>query len=134
MKTFRIISLFLCLCVGVFAQNAVRITDSRGNETVVAASGIKYNSGLTALTTTPTALTSTTLKVQVIHCKSNSSTATTITIKDGNDVVYFDAVSLAASSVMVAHYGAVGLTYTNGIKVSAAANSTISCQVEGVTQ
>jgi hypothetical protein len=115
-----------------FAQTPVRLAASNGKEVVVGAVGDRYNSGLTALTTTPTAFTSTTTRVQMIHCKSNSSTATTITIKDGNDVVYFDAVSLASNSVFIAQYGTVGITFTSGVKFSAAANSTISCQIEGV--
>jgi len=132
-KLTRLLSLAL-LTVGLaFPQSPVRITGSDGKEIVFGAKGTTYNSGLVALTTTPTSLTSSNLKVQMIHCKSNG-TATTVTIKNGDDVVYYDTVSLAANSVFIAQYGSVGITFSGGIRVSAGANSAISCQIEGVVQ
>lgn len=130
-----IFSLVLCFCfaTSIVAQQPTKPVNGQGKELILGAAGTVFNTNLTALTTSPVALSTSTLKVQVIHCKSNG-TASTVTIKDGNDVVYYDTVSLAANSVFIAQYGTVGITFTNGIKVNAGANSAISCQIEGVLQ
>jgi hypothetical protein len=125
--------LSIVLLVGTLsAQTPFKLVDGLGRALQISAAGAAYNSTLTAATTSPTAMTSTTTKVQLIHCVNNTAGAVTVTIKDGADVVYVDAVSMAANSVFVIHYGTVGLTYTSGVKLSASANSSIKCQVEGV--
>jgi hypothetical protein len=135
MKSVLLTLLLLCLIASSgWSQLPTKQVNGNGKEVINGAAGTVFNSGLTALTTTPTALTTSTLKVQTIHCKSNNSTATTVTIKDGSDTIYYEAVSLAANSVFIAQYGSVGITFSGGIKVSAGANTTVSCQVEGVLQ
>jgi hypothetical protein len=129
MKQFILSILF---CFPLLAQAPIKAVNGLGKELILGAAGKVYNSNLTAVTTTPTAFTATTTKVQVIHCTNITAGAVTVTIEDGNDVDYFTATSMAANSVMVVQYGTVGLTYTSGIKFSASANSSIKCQVEGV--
>jgi hypothetical protein len=125
--------LSIVLLVGALsAQTGFKLVDGNGKALQISAAGLAYNSTLTAATTTPTALTTTTTKVQLVHCVNNTAGAVTVTIKDASDNVYVDAVSMAGNSVFVIHYGTIGLTYTGGVKLSASANSSIKCQVEGV--
>jgi hypothetical protein len=115
MKTLLTLLVF-CVPVSLFAQQNVKVVNGSGKEYISGAAGKVYNSALTAVTTSPTALTTITTKVQVIHCTNSSAGTVALTVKNGADVEYFTTVSMAANSVMVVQYGSVGLTYTSGIK------------------
>lgn len=132
MKSFisvlLVFSLFLSSALG---QNPVKIVNGNNDEVILGAGGKSYNSGLIVATTASTSVTATATKVQVIHCTNSTSGVVTLTIENTAGDDYFTTVSLAANSVMVVQYGSVGLTYA-GVKLSASANSSISCQFEGV--
>lgn len=120
----------LFLATSLFAQT--KLVDGNGNEYILAAAGAKYNSGLTTVSASLTAVTSTTTKVQIIHCTNTTGSAATLTVANGAGTEYFTTVSVAANSVMVVHYGTVGLTYTGGVKLQSGTASALKCQIEGV--
>jgi len=129
-----LISLIVGMGLGL-AQSPVKLVDGNGTERILSASGKAYDSnpsgGLTTITTGGVTLTTTTTKVQVIHCNTGSSPST-ITITDGSSNVYLNAISLLANSVIVVNYSEIGMPYTGGIIITAGTSSTLTCRIIGV--
>lgn len=125
----------MALVVGLaVAQSPVRVVDRSSNEIVIGAAGVRYESGMTTLTTSTTTLTTSTTRVQFIHCANTTAGAVSFTMTDNqaSPKTYFAAVSIPANGVMTANYGTTGLPFASGIKWSAGANSSINCYVVGV--
>jgi hypothetical protein len=127
-----VLSLFLSAVLAL-AQVSVKPTDGNGTERILGAAGKVYSSYLQAITTGGTTITSTSTYVQLIYCTNATGTARTITLADtqGSPVTFMTDVSVAANSVFLFNAGTIGL-YMQGVKVTASANSAISCQVQGV--
>ena|ERR1700722_13755318 len=132
MRKLILMLMVIGLC---FGQGPVKLVDGKGNERIISASGVAYDSnpsgGLTTITTGGVTLTSITTKVQVIHCNTGSSSST-ITITDGSSNTYLNAVSMSPNAVMVVNYGEIGMPYNGGIIITAGTSSTLTCRVIGV--
>jgi len=117
-----------------FAQGPVKLVDGNSVELRLAASGVGYNSGMTLVPTSATAVTTTTTKVQLIFCANVSAAAATLTITDNQSTpkTYFNAVSIAANQSVLVHSSTIGLPYSGGIKWTAGTANAINCQIVGV--
>ena len=126
----------LVLATLALAQQPVKIVNGAGNEVVFGASGssgTRFTQYLTAITTGGVTMTSTATYVQLLFCTNTSATDRTLTVADtqGSPVTFFSTVNIPANSVVLLHAGAVGL-YMQGLKITASANSALSCQAQGV--
>lgn len=124
----------LVLGVGLaFPQVPVKPVDGNGTELAVAPPGKRFISYLQAITTSGTTITSNATYVQMLYCTNNSGSDRTITIADtqGSPATFATSVSIAANSIMMVVSNATGL-YMQGVKITASANSAISCQLQGV--
>lgn len=133
MKTLLLV---LALVVGcalpASGQVSVKPTDGAGTERILGAAGKMYDSGLTAITTGGVTITSTQTAVQLLFCTNASGTDRTITVSNAAaSAVYLTTVNVTANSAFLLHAGTIGLNMA-GVKITASANSAISCQVQGV--
>lgn len=117
--------------LGLMAQNPVKITTGEGVERVTGASGAEYNSGMTLVPDTLTAVTATTTKVQVIWCSNATSSAATLTLTDTAGLPYGTAVSITGNSIALIHNSLVGVPMV-GIKWQAGTAKSLYCQIVGV--
>jgi hypothetical protein len=129
-----ILSLFVVLSL-CLAQTPVRLTDGASNSVISGATGtngIRYDSGPITITTGGLTITSVKTAVQAIHCNTINATASTVTLTDGNSVVYWNAVAITANGILFEQFGAVGMSFAGGVKLTAGTGSALSCQVVGV--
>lgn len=124
----------LVLAALSWSQAPVKLVNGLGIERHVAATGSIYDTGITTLTDSAAAVTSTTTYVQFIHCANIDSVARTVTISDNQVTpkVYFNAVSIPANGVMTANFSTTGISMSGGIKWNASAGSAVNCQISGV--
>jgi hypothetical protein len=130
----RLILSFLLWGAVVAAQVSVKITDSTAAERIVAAAGREYDSTMTTVPDSNTAVTTTTTKVQLIWCANTTGNAVTLTMTDNQQSpkTYVPAVSLPANSVTVMANSPVGIRWLGGIKWQAGTASALNCQIVGV--
>lgn len=121
-----------CLSLAM-AQIPVKPVDGNGNEQMLGAPGRRVIYALQAVPASSTAVVTSSIKVVTLFCNNATGGAVTLTITDnqGSPLTYYPAVSIAANSVnmLVAQSG---LSFTDGIKWSASAGTSIYCQIEGV--
>jgi hypothetical protein len=134
--------LFLVFTIRVHAQAApTRLVSGpgmspqgrMGDELILGAAGIPYDSGIQTITTTPTVLTSLTTRTQIIFCENHTGGTVTVTITDnqGSPMTYYGAIAIPANTATMLQATAIGLPM-KGIKWSVGANASINCQVTGV--
>ena len=127
-----IYGLTLCLVWGI-AQSPVRIVDGTSKEVIFGAVGRQYFSGEVAITNSLAAVITETVRVQLISCKTGATEATlTITNNEASEVTHWDAVAIAANTVVIGSYGSVGMPFTSGIKATASVNNAVKCHFVGV--
>lgn len=130
----NILMFIFVLAVACSAQGPIKLVDGTGAELRLAASGVAYNSGMTLVPDSATAVTAVTTRVQLIFCANISGADATVTITDnqGSPKVYFNAVTISKNQSMLLHASAIGLPYASGIKWTAGTASAINCQIVGV--
>ena len=130
----NILLIGLMVGIGLFGQGPVKLVNGLGSELQISAGGNSYDSGMTLLPATLTALTASTTKVQLIFCANIAAGAVTLTITDNQTSAktYFNAVSIAANTSVLVHSSTVGLPFASGIKWTASATNSLNCQVVGV--
>jgi len=133
MSKFKQTILFALTGLLLMAQLPVKPVDGNGNEQMLGAPGRRVLYGLQNVPNSSTAVVSSTIKVVTLFCNNYTAGAVTLTITDNqaSPVTYYPAVSLAANSVTML-VAQSGLTFTDGIKWSASASTSIKCQIEGV--
>lgn len=130
----NILMFVFALATLCYAQGPIKLVDGTGAELRLAASGVAYDSGMTTVPDSATAVTAVTTKVQLIFCANISGSDATITITDNQSSpkTYFNAVTITKNQSMLLHTSAIGLPYRDGIKWTAGTASAISCQIVGV--
>ena len=81
LKTVKVWAAVLAVgALALLAQFPAKIVDSNGSERQIGASGRVYNSGLVAITTGGTTITTATTKAKLIWCRNTSGSAVNINI------------------------------------------------------
>lgn len=127
------LALMVLMVAAMQAQTPVTIVERGGTKIVLGAIGATYNSGMTAIVTTGTAITTSNIKFKVIWCRNDSAGALNITVADAAGEVYVPTQSMAAKSVLFVAGTDMGVSVA-GLTITASANSAIKCQVEGARQ
>jgi hypothetical protein len=91
---------------------------------------VNYDSTVTALPNTLTALTATTTWVNVLFCNNTDSSSHTLTVTDTAGHAYASALSISGNTNKVVFESTPGIKMV-GIKWNADASSVLVCQVEG---
>ena len=131
MRKYLIIAL---VAASLLAQAPVKVVDGTFTEIPMGAAGKKFNSGMQLMTNSATTVTNADSYVQVLFCANIAGATRTLTVTDGqgSPMKYFDTVSMAANSSLLLYASQVGLYFEDGVKITASANSSINCIVQGV--
>lgn len=89
-----------------------------------------FDSGITTLTNSLTALTTQQVLVTNIFCANTTAGAVTVTITNTAGTAYVQAFSMAANSTAQFLNGGKGVIMA-GIKWNAGANASVNCQIAG---
>lgn len=134
-KLYMVLTALLMFCGELaFAQAPVKIVDGNGTERLLGAAGKAYNSGMTTLPSSDTALNATTTYVQLIFCTNIDTVDRTVSISDnqGTPKVYFNSITIQANTAMMLMASPVGIPFASGIRWSASAGSAVNCHIVGV--
>lgn len=133
LKKLKGLGLGLLFAAVAYCQVPVKVTNGSGTERPLGAAGTEYKAYLQVIATGGTTITSSNTYVTVLFCMNTTGSAATLTIADtqGSPVTFWNAVSIAANSVVLLYTGPIGL-YMQGIKATAGTGSALYCQVQGV--
>jgi hypothetical protein len=140
MRKFTAIFSMICLLIAVAAwsQVPVRVTDSQGNELVMAAKGVRVATPMAFVSDSESAVLTSTTYVQAIFCNNVDATTTyTVEIKDnqGSPKTYIPATAAGSLDAGVALFlmaSPVGIPFNGGVRLVASAANKIQCQIVGV--
>ena len=131
----KLLCTLLLFATGAFAQaGGTKLIDGNHTEMIYGSAGSSFVVNITTLPNSLTAVTTSTIWVQALHCTNIHATdAVALTVTDTAGNKYFNSISVPVNGVLTANYNARGIRMV-GIKWNTNTASSMNCTLTGAKE